>query len=290
MKRLSKEKRAQVIRALTEGCSVNATTRMTGVSKPTILKLLVDIGRVCADYQDKAFRNLTCKRIEVDELWSFCGMKARNVPTDKKGVFGYGDTWTWVAIDPESKLVPSWLVGRRDAICASEFLTDLAERLANRVQLTSDGNNAYLVGVEAAFGSEVDYSMLIKLYGKPQDEHRYSPPQCIGIRMNPVIGDPDPDYISTSIVERQNLSVRMRNRRFTRLTNGHSKKLENHAAAMALHYMVYNYVRIHGSLRMTPAMAAGVTDRVWDVEDIIVLLEAVEPKGQRRGYKKQRAS
>jgi IS1 family transposase len=290
MNKLTTETRANVLKALVEGCSINSTSRMTGVSKPTILKLLVDAGRVCADYQDHAFRNLKCERIQVDEIWSFCYAKQRNVPEEKKSQFGYGDVWTWTAIDADTKLVPSWLIGRRDAVCASEFLTDLAGRLANRVQLTSDGHNSYLIGVEAAFGSDIDYAQLVKLYGTPIEEHRYSPPQCIGIRMTPITGDPDPGHVSTSYVERQNLTMRMHMRRFTRLTNGFSKKVVNHAAAVALHYMYYNFCKVHKTLRVTPAMEAGVSDHVWEVEEIVALLEAVEPKGQKRGpYKKRTA-
>ncbi len=233
MNKLSKEKRTQVIKALIEGCSIRSTVRMTSASKPTVLRLLEDVGEVCRSYQDRTFRNLTSERIQVDEIWSFCYAKEKNVPEEARGQFGFGDVWTWVAVDADSKLVPSWLVGRRDAICASEFLADLAGRLTNRVQLTSDGHKAYLIGVEAAFGSEVDYAQLVKLYGKPQDEHKYSPAQCIGIHMHPVSGDPDPGHVSTSYIERQNLTMRMHMRRFTRLTNGFSKNIQNHAAAIA---------------------------------------------------------
>ena len=236
------------------------------------------------------FRGLKSKGIQVDEIWSFCYAKERNVPTEKQGQFGYGDIWTWVAIDADTKLVPSWLVGRRDAVCATEFLADLAARLANRIQLTSDGFRAYLVAVESAFGSEIDYAQLVKIYGKPQDQHRYSPPQCIGIDIHPVMGDPDVDHVSTSYIERQNLTMRMQIRRFTRLTNGFSKKLQNHGAAIALHFMNYNFCKIHKSLRVTPAMEAGLTDHVWTADEIVALLETAEPKPGKRGpYKKRPA-
>ncbi len=274
MNRLSKDRQRQVVAALVEGNGLRATARMTGVARMTVEKLLKDLGAACTNLQDESFRNLACKRIQVDEIWAFCYAKEKNVPSDRKGQFGYGDVWTWVAIDADTKLIPSWLIGRRDAICASEFLADLAGRLANRVQLTSDGHKAYLVGVEAAFGGEVDYSQLVKLYGKPYDEHRYSPPQCVGIAMNPVVGDPDPGHVSTSYVERQNLTMRMHMRRFTRLTNGHSKKIENHALAVALHFAYYNFVKIHQSLKVTPAMAAGVTDRLWEIEDLLRLIDS----------------
>ena len=242
--------------------------------------------------QDKAFQDLTCKRVQVDEIWSFCYSKAKNVPTEKQSQFGYGDVWTWVAIDADTKLVPSWLIGNRDAICATEFITDLRDRISSRIQLTSDGHKPYLIAVEAAFGDDVDFATLQKIYGKASvtDERRYSPAQCIGIKMDSVIGDPDLDHVSTSFVERQNLTMRMHMRRFTRLTNGFSKKVLNHAAAIALHYMNYNFCKVHKTLRVTPAMEAGVASRVWDVEDIVALLEAVEPKGKKRGPYKKRAS
>lgn len=277
MRRLDNATRSQVIRCLVEGTSIRATVRMTGVAKKTVMRLLCEIGEVCREYQDAAFRNLTCRRLQLDEIWSFCGAKERNLPAEERGKLGRGDVWTWVAIDADTKLVPSWLVGKRDARCAIEFVNDLAARLRFRVQITSDGHRPYLVAIENAFGSDVDYAMLIKIYGSPLDaDNRYSPPECIGIESRIISGDPDGDHISTSYVERQNLTMRMHMRRFTRLTNAFSKKLENHAAAIALHYMHYNFCKIHQTLRVTPAMAAGVTDRVWDAEDVVRILEAKE--------------
>ena len=276
MNKLNRTKRAQVIAALVEGSSIRSTVRMTDVSMMTVLKLLREMGEVCRHYQDEHFRNLSSRRIQVDESWSFCRAKARNVPEEHKNEFGWGDVWTWVAIDADTKLVPSWLIGNRSAICAREFIADLKGRLAHRVQLTSDGYHQYLQAVEAAFGDDVDYAILMKIYGPGLEQHRYSPPQCIGIRSDMVRGNPDPAHISTSYIERQNLTMRMQMRRFTRLTNGFSKKIENHAAAIALHYMVYNFVKIHKTLRVTPAMAAGVTDHVWELEEIVGLLEERE--------------
>lgn len=273
MNRLPTEKRAQIIGCLVEGNSIRATVRMTGAAKNTVAKLLVDLGNACWKYQDKTLRNLPCKRVQVDEIWSFVYAKARNVPDEFKGQFGYGDVWTWTAICADTKLVPSWFVGSRNLDCAQSFIDDLASRLSNRIQLTSDGYHPYLEAVDNTFGKEIDYSQLIKLYGKsPEGEKRYSPAQCIGADKRPVIGKPDPKHISTSYVERQNLTMRMSMRRFTRLTNGFSKKVENLAAAVSLHYMYYNFARVHQSLRVTPAMEAGVTDHVWTLEEIAGLL------------------
>lgn len=274
MNKLTTKKRVQVISALVEGNSLRATSRITGVSKVTILRLLESLGAACLDYQDKVLRNLPCKRIQCDEIWSFCYAKEKNVPSDKKGQFGYGDVWTWVAIDPETKLVPSFMVGSRSALTAREFMDDLASRLANRIQLTTDGHRAYLEAVEDAFGSDVDYAMLVKLYGADSEpDTRYSPAECIGCREISVAGRPDPKHISTSHVERQNLTMRMSLRRFTRLTNAFSKKVENHVWAIALHYMHYNFCRIHQTLRVTPAMEAGISDHVWTIEEIVELLD-----------------
>jgi len=273
MNRLNDAKRVQVVAALVEGNSIRATVRMTGVAKNTIVKLLIQLGAACSEYQDRVFRNLKLKRIQCDEIWSFIYAKQKNV-TGKMLADGHaGDVWTWVAIDAETKLVPCWMVGGRDAGTARTFIDDLAGRLATRVQLTTDGHKAYLDAVEDAFGCGVDYAMLIKLYGnEPETEVRYSPAQCIGTRTEIIMGRPEPEHISTSYVERQNLTMRMCIRRFTRLTNAFSRKIENHAAAVALHYMHYNFCRIHQTLRVTPAMEAGVTDHVWSVEELVGLL------------------
>ncbi|MEI9475190.1 MAG: IS1 family transposase [Deltaproteobacteria bacterium] len=273
MNTLDKTKRVQLIAVLVEGNSLRATARICDVAFNTVLKFIPQIGMVCAEYQDQVFHNLKCKRIQCDEIWSFCYAKEKNVPKDKKGQFGYGDVWTWVAMDAETKLVPSFMVGNRDAQSAKMFIDDLASRLSNRVQLTTDGNKVYLEAVEGAFGCEVDYAMLIKAYESSQDETRYSPDRCTGCKGTPITGNPDRKYISTSFIERQNLTIRMGMRRFTRLTNAFSKKIENHAFHLALHYMYYNFVRIHKTLRMTPAMKAGLTDRLWSVEEIAGLLE-----------------
>jgi IS1 family transposase len=288
MNKLDNAKRKQVIASLVEGNSIRATVRMTGVAKNTIVKLLAEIGEACAEYQDKAFRNLNCKRIQCDEIWSFVGAKRKNVPADRKGEFGIGDVWTWVSMDADTKLVPCWLVGPRNAQAAHEFISDLAGRLATKVQLTTDGHHPYLEAVETSFGGNIDYAMLIKIYansGSKKDETRYSPAECVGCETKVISGLPNPEHVSTSYIERQNLTMRMGMRRFTRLTNGFSKKVENHAHAIALHYMYYNFVRIHKTLRCTPAMAAGVTNRLWDIEDIVNLLP--EPVAKERGpYKK----
>jgi len=273
---LKAEKRAAVISALCEGNSVNSTVRMTGVAKNTILKLLVELGAVCTAYQDQAFRNLTCKRVQVDEIWAFVHAKQKNVPAAKVGTFGYGDVWTFTAIDAETKLVPSFLVGLRDVGTAPEFCADLASRMAGRMQLTTDGHKMYLSAVEDAFGGEIDFAQLIKVYGNAPSgpETRYSPAECLGTQKHAVSGCPDAKHVSTSYVERQNLTMRMSMRRFTRLTNAFSKKVENLMAAVAVHYMYYNFARPHMSLKgKTPAMAAGVADRRWTVAEIIALLE-----------------
>lgn len=277
---------------LVEGNSLRAVTRMTGVSINTVTKLLMDAGRICSEYQDKVLRDLPCKRVQVDEIWSFTYAKQRNVQSAKAAPEEAGDTWTWTAIDADSKLAVSWLVGGRDAEYANAFIEDLAGRLAGRVQLTSDGHYAYLDAVERGFGADVDFATLIKMYGPaPEAQRRYSPPVCKGARKDRVTGTPDPKHVSTSYVERQNLTMRMHMRRFTRLTNGFSKKVENHAYAVALHFMYYNFVRVHKSLRMTPAMAAGVTTKLWEIGDIVDLIEtAEEAQPKKRGsYKKRQA-
>ena len=276
MNKLSLEKRTQVIQALVEGNSIRATCRMTGAAKGTVTRLLRDVGKACAEYQDKHLVGLTCKYIQCDEIWSFCYAKQKNVPEEKQGLYGYGDVWTWTAIDADTKLVPSWLIGSRDATCAGAFMADLKSRLSNRVQLTTDGHRVYLVAIEDVFGSEIDYAMLVKLYGaEPAGEGRYSPAKCTGVNHRTVTGHPESDKISTSFVERQNLTMRMSMRRFTRLTNAFSKKIENLEYAVALHFMYYNFARPHKTLAnpypRTPAMASRISNRIWTIEDIVSL-------------------
>ncbi|MEK6601370.1 MAG: IS1 family transposase [Candidatus Binatota bacterium] len=277
MNKLNKEKQKQVVVALVEGASINSVVRMTGVSKPTILKLLADLGTACAKYQDEKLRNLKCRRVQADEIWSFCFAKDKNLPKELKGKFGFGSVWTWTASDAASKLMISWLVGDRNADTATVFIKDLADRLANRVQLTTDGWKPYLVAVADAFdGVPIDYAMLTKLYSDPPtegQEKRYSPGVCCGARKDDIRGDPDPKHISTSYAERMNLSIRMGMRRFTRLTNAHSKKIQNHEHALALYFMYYNFARIYSTLRVTPAMEAGVSNHVWEIEEIVGLLD-----------------
>jgi IS1 family transposase len=274
MNRLSTEKRAQIIGALVEGNSIRATVRMTGAAKNTITKLLGDIGFACVDYQDRTLRNLPCTTIECDEIWSYCYSKQRNVPREHEGTFGYGDVWTWTAICADTKLVPSWLVGERTTQDAWTFMQDLQRRLSNRVQLTTDGHRSYLKAVQRTFGSQIDYAMLNKIYGEdPQPEKRYSPAVCIGAEAETIMGSPDPAKVSTSYVERQNLTMRMGMRRFTRMTNGFSKKIENLVWAVSLHFMHYNFCRVHQSLKTTPAVAAGVADHVWSLQEIAALLD-----------------
>ena len=277
MNKLDRQARARILHLLCEGNSIRAVTRLTGVSKKAVSRLMVDAGQAAAWYQDRVFRNLTCKRIQVDEIWAFVYAKQKNVTTAKKAPANAGDVWTWTAIDAETKLIPSWFVGGRDSDAAIILMDDLASRLANRVQLTSDGHKAYLEAVEGAFGSDIDYAMLVKIYGQSSEsEKRYSPAECIGAVKYRVEGNPDPKHVSTSFAERQNLNVRMHTRRFTRLTNAFSKKVENHAHSVALFAMYYNFVRIHKTLRTTPAMAAGVTSRLWEIGDIVDVLEAWE--------------
>jgi len=290
MNKLSTADRVRVISALVEGCSIRSTVRMTGVSKKAVTKLLVDLGTVCAEYHDKYVRNLKTRKVQCDEIWSFCYAKQKNVPADKQGQFGYGDVWTWTAIDPQSKLMIAYMVGLRDGAYATEFMNDVASRLSNRVQLTTDGLKAYLEAVEDAFGGSVgvDYAQLVKIYGAERPgEARYSPPVCIGAEMKDICGMPDTRHISTSHVERQNLTMRMGMRRFTRLTNAFSKKVENHAHNIALHFMHYNYVRIHTTLRVTPAMEAGLTDHVWELEELAALVEAKELREIENGAMKR---
>ena len=277
MNKLPADKRAAILTLLCEGNSLRAVTRITGASINTVTALLIDAGKACEAFHNATVRDVKAKRIQCDEIWSFTYAKAKNVKEAKAAPEGAGDTWTWTAIDADSKLIVSWLVGGRDAGYATEFMQDVADRLANRVQLTTDGHKAYLEAVEGAFGAGVDYAQLVKLYGDaPGPAGRYSPAECSGIRKTRVEGRPDQAHISTSYVERQNLTMRMHMRRFTRLTNGFSKKVENHAYAVALHFVFYNFVRIHKMLRCSPAMAAGVTTRLWDMSDIVALIEARE--------------
>jgi IS1 family transposase len=258
-----------------EGNSLRATARITGIARMTIEKLLKDLGTACMRYQDAALRNLPCKRIQVDEIWSFCCAKQKNVPLNKQGQFGYGDIWTWVAMDADTKLAISWLVDTRDARAAHDLMHDLVGRLANRVQLTTDGHKAYLTAVESAFGMGIDYATLIKIYGASSEpETRYSPARIKGVSAAVIQGSPDRKHISTSYIERQNLTMRMSMRRFTRLTNGFSKKVENHIHSVALHFMYCNFARIHQTLRVTPAMEAGISNHAWSIEEIVGLLES----------------
>jgi IS1 family transposase len=278
MNKLNLEKQAQIIKVLCEGNSIRSTARITGTAINTVVKLLKDVGSACLDYQDKVMHNLPCKHIQCDEIWSFCYAKQDNLPDDKKGRLGYGDVWTWTALDADTKLVPCWVVGLRTAGYAYEFMQSLKARLANRVQLTTDGHKVYLWAVEDTFGSEVDYAMLVKLYGaEPEGEKRYSPAKCISAEPHTVQGNPDPALISTSYVERQNLTMRMSMRRFTRLTNAFSKKLENHELAIALYFMHYNFARPHKTLAnpypRTPAMAAGISNHIWTIEEIAKLAQ-----------------
>ncbi|MCH8998218.1 MAG: DDE-type integrase/transposase/recombinase [Proteobacteria bacterium] len=293
MRKLPHETRAQILHLLCEGQSIRAVTRITGASKNTVTKLLIDAGRACMAYHDAKVRDVKARRVQVDEIWSFVYAKQRNVATAKRLDLAYGDVWTWTAIDADSKLILTYLIGGRDSDYAIAFMDDLCSRLANRVQLTSDGHRAYLEAVEGAFGGDIDYAMLVKLYGAGPDctKGRYSPAECIGARKRSVEGDPDSRHISTSFAERNNLTMRMHIRRFTRLTNAFSKKIENHAYAVALHMMYYNFVRIHSTLRMTSAMAAGVSDRLWEIGDIVKLVEDAEAKPGKRGpYKKKNSN
>jgi IS1 family transposase len=275
MNRLTTERRAQIIGALVEGNSIRATVRMTGAAKNTVTKLLVDLGEACERYQDHVMRDLPCRNVQVDEIWAYCYSKQKNVPEQHRGTWGYGDVWTFTAIDAETKLVPTWMVGERTIDDALAFLADLKDRLAGRIQLTTDGLNVYLTAVSLSFGHEVDYAQLEKMYGSDPNapRGRYSPAVCTGTRTRVFKGIPNPNKINTSYVERQNLTMRMGMRRFTRLTNAFSKKVENLAHAVALHYMHYNFCRVHQTLKTTPAVAAGVADHVWTVREIAALLD-----------------
>ncbi len=283
MNRLDTSKRTQVLRCLIEGCSIRSTVRMTGVAKNTVTKLLVELGEVCMRFMDETMRDLPCQRLQADEIWSFVGCKAKNVTAEKIERDGIcGDVWTWIAIDADTKLVPCFTIGQRDPETARDFMEDLAGRLANRVQLTTDGLKAYLTAVKTAFGNDIDYSMLIKIYGTTDSEgqRRYSPAECIGIERKRISGDPEIEHVSTSYIERQNLNMRMGMRRFTRLTNGFSKKVDNLMAAVAVYYTFYNFCRVH---QTTPAVKAGVADHIWSVDEVIGLLDPLSrsPRDRR---------
>ncbi|MGA7559211.1 MAG: IS1 family transposase [Terriglobales bacterium] len=288
MNTLTKADRVRIVAALVEGNSIRSTSRMTGVARNTVTKLLVDLGQICMKYHDEHIRNVRVRRLQCDEIWAYIGAKAKNVSAEKKEI-GWGDVWTWVGIDADTKLVVSYLVGGRGADWAMDFMQDCANRIVGRVQVTTDGHRAYLEAVEGAFGMDCDYAQLQKIYGTSlENETRYSPATCIGCEMKVVSGNPDPKHVSTSYVERQNLTMRMHMRRFTRLTNAFSKKIDNHAYAVALHFMYCNYVRIHQTLRVTPAMEAGLCDHAWTIEELIEMGNAAMPKPAKRGpYQKK---
>jgi IS1 family transposase len=286
MNYLSIADKSRIVAALVEGNSIRATVRMTGFSHNTIAKLLVELGEACDSYHDKHVRNVVAKRVQCDEIWSFVGAKAKNVPREKDGE--WGDVWTWTALDADTKLMISYAVGNRGAETAKYFMEDLAKRVASRIQITTDGHRVYAQAVEGAFGADVDYAMLIKIYGNDSFDRRYSTGDCIGTQTAVMSGNPDPLHISTSFVERQNLTMRMSMRRFTRLTNAFSKKIDNHVAAIALHFMHYNFCRVHKTLRVTPAMEAGLAHHVWSVEELVSILP--EPVAKKRGTYKRKAA
>jgi len=292
MRKLDTKTRALIIRLLVEGNSIRATSRIADVSKNTVNKLLIDAGKACSKYHDEHVRNVKASVVQCDEIWSFTYAKQKNVAAAKDAPEFAGDTWTWTAIDSESKMIISYMVGGRDGEYAMAFMDDLRDRLSNRVQLTTDGHKAYLEAVEGAFGADVDYAQLVKMYGGPTGnkghEKKYSPAECTGIKKRRIEGDPDKALVSTSHVERQNLTMRMHMRRFTRLTNAFSKKVENHAYAVALHFMYYNFVRVHQTLKVTPAMQAGLTDHLWDIADLVAIVDANEPAPKKRGPYKRR--
>lgn len=293
MNKLPLKTRVQILNMLCEGSSMRSISRVADVSINTVSKLLVDAGKFCADLHDREVRNVKASLVQCDEIWSFTAAKQKNVATMKNAVEGAGDTWTWTALDSESKLIISWLVGGRDGEYALAFMDDVKDRLSNRVQLTTDGHKAYLNAVEEAFGADIDYAMLVKQYGEPEGakrspERRYSPAICTGAKKTKIEGNPDPAFVSTSHVERANLTMRMANRRFTRLTNAFSKKFENHVHMVALYTVWYNFIRVHKTLRMSPAMAAGVTDKLWSMDDLVAMMDAVAPRpGPRGPYKKR---
>jgi IS1 family transposase len=292
MNKLPLAKRVQILSMLCEGMSMRATARIADVSFNTVEKLLQDAGAACADYHDRTVRGVTSQRVQCDEIWSFVHAKQKNVPTAKAAPQGAGDIWTWTALDADHKMILSWKVGGRDSEYAMALMDDLRGRLANRVQLTTDGHRAYLDAVEEAFGADIDYGMLVKLYGEPphspEAARRYSPSDCVGARKDTITGSPDPKHISTSYTERHNLTMRMSMRRFTRLTNAFSKRVENHCHQLALYFVFYNFVRMHKTLRMTPAMSAGISERLWSVEDIVDLVDAREAAPKPRGPYKPR--
>jgi IS1 family transposase len=282
MNKLTPDKRAQALQMMAEGISLRAMTRLTGISRTTLIKLLEDAGQAFSEYMDRTLVNLPCKRLQLDEVWAFCYAKQKNVPTAKAAPEGAGDIWTWVALDADTKLAASFYVGARDGAAALDFVSDLAPRLASRVQITSDGHKAYIEAIEETFGADVDYAQLVKIYGASSEgEKRYSPAVCTGAIKHRVEGNPDPKHVSTSYVERQNLNIRMGNRRMTRLTNAFSKKAENHAHMMAIYFMHYNFVRIHKTLKITPAMAANVTSKLWEMSDMVTVLEDWERANAR---------
>lgn len=293
MNKLPLKTRSQILNMLCEGSSMRSISRVADVSINTVSKLLVDAGKFCAGLHDREVRNVKASKVQCDEIWSFTAAKQKNVPTMKNAVEGAGDTWTWTALDSDSKLIISWLVGGRDGEYALAFMDDVKDRLANRVQLTTDGHKAYLNAVEEAFGADIDYAMLVKMYGEPEgravpQERRYSPAVCTGAKKTKIEGNPDPAFVSTSHVERQNLTMRMQMRRFTRLTNAFSKKFENHVHMVALYTVWYNFIRVHKTLRMSPAMAAGVADKLWSMDELVAIMDEVAPKPGRRGpYKKR---
>jgi IS1 family transposase len=277
--RLNSKTRSHVVSCLIEGCSIRSTVRITGVSKKCVMRLLRETGEVCANYQDRVLRNLKCRRVQLDELWGFLYCREKNVtPKIAAKIPCAGDVWLWCALDADSKLVISWALGDRDAQTARHFVEDVAQRLSSRVQLTTDGHTVYLTAVENAFGCDVDYAMLVKLYESSQEETRYSPAESVSCESKIIMGHADPVYISTSFVERQNWAVCTAMRRYTRLSNGFSGKIENHVAVIALNYFAYNFIQINRTLRCSPAMAAGVADRLWSVDDLVSLWEAEERK------------
>lgn len=288
MNKLPLQKRVQILSMLCEGSSMRSVSRVADVSINTVSKLLVEAGEACAAFHDQAVGDVKARRVQCDEIWSFVYAKQKNVAGAKRKDMAYGDVWTWTAIDADTKLIISWLVGGRDSDFAIALMDDLRGRLVDRVQLTTDGHKAYLEAVEGAFGGDIDYAMLVKLYGEnPDKEKRYSPAECIGARKTPIEGKPDPDHISTSYAERSNLSMRTFMRRFTRLALGFSKKFENHCHMVALYTVWYNFVKMHKTLKMTPALAAGVADRLWSIEDIVSLIDVRAAKPNRpKTYRK----